>query len=410
MRGKTGWRGTAPLHVPAYRRLWTVAALSHFGTWMHNTAAAAQLANFSAVPAVNALLPAAATLPVFLLALPAGMLADRIGRGTVLFWANAASALTAALFAALDFAGALGPGALLALTFALNAAWAAAYPAWNAEVSSTLPGELIKDGAALNSLSFNIARTLGPAAGGWLFGAVGGLPVYAVNALSFAGFVLCFRDSRRIGQLDDGPDGWRAGWQETTTLLRESVPYRALLTRTWLFFLLAQVMFALTPVYLLTVRRLPEPVVGLALAAFGVGAVCSAVAYPAVRHVVTDRVLRAGCASAAALGLAVLPLAEHVGLLLVVATVFGAAFAGTITMNNAFLQLSVALRLRSRAVALYTVVLYGAQTLGALAAGALANLWGVGPAAWVAAALLVVSALAGLPAGSEPRDRSGDQR
>jgi len=404
MRGNTGWRGTAPLHVPAYRRLWTVAALSHFGTWMHNTAAAAQLANFSAVPAVNALLPAAATLPVFLLAFPAGMLADRIGRGTVLFWANAASALTAALFAALDFAGALGPGALLALTFVLNASWAAAYPAWNAEVSSTLSGELIKDGAALNSLSYNIARTLGPAAGGWLFGAVGGLPVYAVNALSFAGFVLCFRHYRRIEH--DGPAGWLGAWQETTALLRESVPYRALLTRAWLFFLLAQVMFALTPVYLLTVRRLPESVVGLVLAAFGVGAVCSAVAYPAVRHVVTDRVLRAGCASAAALGLAVLPLAEHVGLLLVVATVFGAAFAGTITMNNAFLQLSVALRLRSRAVALYTVVLYGAQTLGALAAGALANLWGVGPAAWVAAALLVVSAFAGLPGGSRP----GDQR
>ena len=404
MRGNTGWRGTAPLHVPAYRRLWTVAALSHFGTWMHNTAAAAQLANFSAVPAVNALLPAAATLPVFLLAFPAGMLADRIGRGTVLFWANAASALTAALFAALDFAGALGPGALLALTFVLNASWAAAYPAWNAEVSSTLSGELIKDGAALNSLSYNIARTLGPAAGGWLFGAVGGLPVYAVNALSFAGFVLCFRHYRRIEH--DGPADWLGAWRETTALLRESVPYRALLTRAWLFFLLAQVMFALTPVYLLTVRRLPESVVGLVLAAFGVGAVCSAVAYPAVRHVVTDRVLRAGCASAAALGLAVLPLAEHVGLLLVVATVFGAAFAGTITMNNAFLQLSVALRLRSRAVALYTVVLYGAQTLGALAAGALANLWGVGPAAWVAAALLVVSAFAGLPGGSRP----GDQR
>ncbi|KDN23765.1 hypothetical protein DV20_02675 [Amycolatopsis rifamycinica] len=390
--------------------MWTVAALSHFGTWMHNTAATAQLANFSAVPAVNALLPAAATLPVFLLALPAGVLADRIGRGTVLFWANAASALTAALFAALDLAGALGPGALLALTFGLNASWAAAYPAWNAEVSSTLPAELIKDGAALNSLSFNIARTLGPAAGGWLFGAVGALPVYAVNALSFAGFVLCFRRSRRIERLDDGPAGRRGAWQETTALVRESVPYRALLTRAWLFFLLTQVMFALTPVYLLTVRRLPEGVVGLVLAAFGFGAICSAVAYPVVRHVVTDRVLRASCASAAALGLAVLPLAGNVGLLLVVATVFGAAFACTITMNNAFLQLSVALRLRSRAVALYTVVLYGAQTLGALAAGALASQWGVGPAAWVAAALLVVSAFAERPAGPGTRDRSGAQR
>ncbi|MFJ1767439.1 MFS transporter [Amycolatopsis sp. NPDC088138] len=391
---RIAWRGLPPLAVPAYRKLWIVSMLSHFGTWMHNTAAAAQLAHSSPAPLTNALLLAAATLPAVLLSFPAGLLADRIGRGTVLFWANATGAAVAAVFAILNLCDGLGPAAILGLTFALNAGWAAGYPAWNAEVSSVLPADLVKDGAALNSLSFNLARTLGPAAGGFAFGAVGGFPVYLANALSFAGFMLCFRKTRRMAA-SAARGSWRDSLRETSAFVRDSPRFRALLVRAVMFFSLAQSMSALVPVYVLTVRHRSAADLGFVLAAFGAGAVCSAVSYPNLRRRVPERVLRCACAVLAALALAALPLLGSVSALFAVGVVFGAAQASMVTVNNGFLQTTVALSLRSRAVALYIVVLYGAQTIGAVVAGALSAWWGVGPAAWAIAVLLAACALPG---------------
>ena len=389
---RISWRGLPPLAVPAYRKLWILSVLSHFGTWMHNTAAAAQLARSSPSPLINALLLAAATLPAVVLSFPAGVLADRIGRGTVLFWANATGALVAALFAALGLCGGLGPVVILVLTFALNAGWAAGYPAWNAEVSSVLPAELVPDGSALNSLSFNLARTLGPAAGGFAFGAVGGFPVYLANALSFAGFLLCFRKSRTV-VTSNVAGSWRDSLRETAAFFRATPRYRELLVRAATFFSLAQAMSALVPVYVLTIRHLSATDLGFVLAAFGIGAVCSAVTYPNLRRYVPERVLRSACALLAALALTALPLLGSVPALFATGLVFGAAQASMVTVNNGFLQATVALSLRSRAVALYIVVLYGAQTIGAVTAGALSAWWGVGPAAWTIAALLAACAL-----------------
>ena len=391
---RIAWRGLPPLAVPAYRKLWIVSVLSNFGTWMHNTAAAAQLALSSPSPLINTLLLAAATLPAVVLSFPAGVLADRIGRGPVLFWANATGALVAAVFAVLGWCGGLGPVVILVLTFALNAGWAAGYPAWNAEVSSVLPADLVKDGSALNSLSFNLARTLGPAAGGFAFGAVGGFPVYLANALSFAGFVLCFRKSRAV-VTSNVAGSWRDSLRETTAFLRATPRYRELLVRAATFFSPAQAMSALVPVYVLTVRHLSATDLGFVLAAFGIGAVCSAVAYPNLRRYVPERALRSACALFAALALTALPLLGSVPALFATGLVFGAAQASMVTVNNGFLQATVALSLRSRAVALYIVVLYGAQTLGAVTAGALSTWWGVGPAAWTIAALLAACALPG---------------
>jgi predicted MFS family arabinose efflux permease len=388
-----------PLGVRAYRRLWIVAALSNFGTWMHNTAAAAQVARLSPSPLLNTALLAAATVPVFLFAFPAGVVADRVGRGRVLFWANALSAASAGAFAALGPLDLLGPAALLMLTFSLNTGWAIAYPAWNAEISSVLPRDMIKDGAALNSLSFNVARTLGPAAGGYVFGAVGGGPVYLVNALSFAGFVLCFRGCRSRTTTVAG--SWGHPVAETLSFLRSAGGYRKLLVTSSVYFLLAQGMFALIPVYLLTVRALSDGQLGVVLAAFGAGAVGSALSYPGVRRHIGDQQLRTACALVSAAGLALLPLLASLPALIMVACCFGASFAFTVTTNNAVIQTTVELPLRARAVAVYTVVLYGAQTLGALLAGLLSTWWGPSFAAWImAATLAILSPLGHLSAGS----------
>lgn len=382
-----------PLGVRSYRRLWLVAALSNFGTWMHNTAAAAQVARLSPSPLLNTALLAAATVPVFLFALPAGVAADRVGRGRVLFWANALSAVSAGAFAALGPLDLLGPAVLLLLTFGLNTGWAIAYPAWNAEVSSVLPPDMIKDGAALNSLSFNVARTLGPAAGGYLFGVVGGGPVYLANALSFAGFVLCFRSRRRERTTATG--SWGHTVAETILFVRSAGHYRKLLVTSSAYFTLAQGMFALTPVYLLTVRALSDGQLGVVLASFGAGAVGSALSYSGVRRHVGDRQLRTACAVVSAAGLALLPVLDGLPALVAMACCFGAAFAFTVTTNNAVIQTTVELPLRARAVAVYTVVLYGAQTLGALLAGVLSTWWGTSLAAWLMAATLAALAALG---------------
>lgn len=385
-----------PLANRSYRSLWLIGLGRNFGTWMHNMAAAAALAALSPSPLVNSLLYATTMVPVFFFSFPAGLFADRLGRGFILFWSSVVSIFAAAGFLVLDVTGGLTVGWLIGLTFAINTSWAVTYPAWNAEVSASLPREQVKDGASLNSLSYNLARTLGPAIAGFVYSGFGGAPIYLLNAVSFVGFIGYFLKNRAVTRPAPGTQAATVAgaFLQTTALVRDSTLFRAVLIRAFLYFFVGQTLWSLLPVYVMRERGLSESQLGFASACAGAGAIAMALLYPRLRRRFEDNttLLVAGVVTAACT--AVLPALSSVAQMAVPLAVYGAVYAVAVTINNGLIQVHVPIELRARAVGLYVVVLYGVQSAGSVVAGWLSGLWGYGWAlGGLAAALLICSVL-----------------
>jgi MFS family permease len=122
----------SPLRLPVYRRLWLASVVSNLGTWMHEAAGAWLMTMLSASPLLVALMQTAASLPFFLLAFPAGALADVVDRRRVLLITQAWMLMAAAALGVATIAGLVTPPVLLGLTFALGVGSAMTSPAWQA--------------------------------------------------------------------------------------------------------------------------------------------------------------------------------------------------------------------------------------------------------------------------------------
>jgi MFS family permease len=142
------------------------------------------MTSLSPSPLMVALVQSATTLPMFLLALPAGALADIIDRRALLIAAQIWVVVAAALLAAATFTGLTGPGLLLALTFAIACGGAMSAPAFQATVPELVARPALAQAVTLNSLGVNIARATGPALGGLVIAVAGSWAVFALNAVS----------------------------------------------------------------------------------------------------------------------------------------------------------------------------------------------------------------------------------
>ena len=173
-----------PLNFPVFRALWIATIISNIGTWMHDVGAGWLMTSLSPSPLLVALVQAATTLPMFLLALPAGAMADIVDRRRMLLSAQILGLVAAAALAVLTLQGLTSPWVLLAATFVLGIAAALSAPVFQAIVPELVDKDALPDAVALNSLGVNISRAIGPALGGVIV-AVAGIPaVFALNALS----------------------------------------------------------------------------------------------------------------------------------------------------------------------------------------------------------------------------------
>ena len=173
-----------PLNFPVFRALWIATIISNIGTWMHDVGAAWLMTSLSPSPLFVALVQAATTLPMFLLALPAGAMADIVDRRKMLLAAQILGLAAAAVLAVLTSQGLTTPWVLLGATFVLGVAAALSAPVFQAIVPELVDKPALPDAVALNSLGVNISRAIGPALGGVIV-AVAGIPaVFALNAVS----------------------------------------------------------------------------------------------------------------------------------------------------------------------------------------------------------------------------------
>ena len=185
----------SPLRRPLFRDRLVASVISNTGSWMQDTAGAWLMTTLTASPFLIALMQTAASLPVLLFGLPAGATADILDRRRLLLvWASW-MLVVAAILSFLTLGGWIGAWSLLALTFLLSAGSAMNGPTWQAIVPELVPRGELPEAIALNSAAFNIARAIGPAAGGLMVAAfvstsVGAGAVFLINALSFIAVVV----------------------------------------------------------------------------------------------------------------------------------------------------------------------------------------------------------------------------
>ena len=179
--GDTAESAWTPLSHPVFRALWIASLVSNIGTWMQNVSAAWAMTSLSPSPLMVALVQSATSLPVFVVGLPAGAIADIVDRRRLLLVTQSWMLVAAGLLAVLAFLGLMTATTLLALTFALGVGVAMNAPTWQAITSELVPASELTRAVTLNALPVNIGRAIGPALGGVLVAAAGPALVFALN-------------------------------------------------------------------------------------------------------------------------------------------------------------------------------------------------------------------------------------
>jgi MFS family permease len=388
---KTAW---SPLRHPLFRAMWIASVASNVGTWMHTVAAAWLMTKLATSPLPVALVQTATTLPVFLISLPAGALADLVDRRRWLIFTQTLMLAVAAVLGALDLAGAIGPWSLLLLTFALGTASAMNGPAWSAAIPELVPRDELPAAVALNSVGFNIARAIGPALGGLVMAASGAGVVFILNAISFLGVIVVLVQWRYTRQAVNRSD-WemRRAMGEGFAYVRSTPVYHAVLARAGLFAFAGSALWALLPVVASTQLRLTSTGYGLLLGCLGAGSVVGAAALPSLRaRYSADRLVGAGIVlfAVATLGLAVIGRFTPVAAAMVAG---GMAWITIMSTFNVCAQMAPPVLMRARALAFYILVFQGALAIGSSVWGAAARSWTV-RGSLEAAAVMMIAGLA----------------
>jgi MFS family permease len=388
----SAWR---PLFEPIFRALWIASLASNVGTWMQNVAGTWLMTSLSSSPVMVALMQTATSLPIFLLALPAGALADVVDRRRLLLITQAWMLIAAALLGILTLFGTTRPWILLSLTFLLGLGAAANAPAWQAIVSELVPKSELPAAVALNSLGFNAARAIGPALGGVVVAIAGAGAVFLLNAMSFFGVVIVLFYWQRPIQQSLLPAERTIGAVRTgIRYVRNAPVLHAVLLRSSLFIMFGTAFWALLPLLVRYNLKLGPAGYGMLLGVFGFGAVAGAAVLPHFRQKVSiDKVSVLSTALYAA-GLIILAFLHNMIVVCMAIIIEGAAWLILLSSYNTIVQTVVPSWVRGRALAVYLFLFFGGMAAGSILWGAVAAHVGTNIALFLAALGLVASLIA----------------
>ncbi|HTW97290.1 MAG TPA: MFS transporter [Acidimicrobiales bacterium] len=390
----------SPLQVRAFRWLWSSAIVSNTGVWIEAVMVGFVMARLTKVPSLVAALPAAASLPGVIFAIPSGAVSDATDRRLVLLSAKALFFLGTAGLALLAVAHHLSPLGLLAFTVLLGTFGTFSTPAWWATVGELVPERLLSRALSLDGLQWNIGQIVGPVLGGALLATIGAGGMFGISALLMTAvvaflFVWRGRQRSRLSTPGQGAAERVAGAIAAGARYLSNAPaLQVTCWRTVLFVLPAGALADLLP--LLGARELGVGPIGygLLLAAVGAGSVVSALVVPRLHerfHI--DRmlggatVLWVGCTTVLAV----------VDVRVVVAAALagtGAGWLTAVTSLNMSAQRSVPDWVRSRALGAYLMVFQASILVGGLLWGGVADAIGVRTTLLVAAGALLPGVVA----------------
>ncbi len=402
-------RAAAPLWAPfrnkVFRLLWIATVVSNIGGWMYSAAAAWLMTSLNPDPLIVSLVQAATSLPMFLFALPAGALADIVGKRRFILSLEITIAIISALFAALLSVKLVGPATLLLFVFLTSTCSALEAPAWQSIVPELVPDADLPGAIAVNSVGVNISRAIGPALAGIIIAGIGIVAPFWIDAVSNFGVIAVFvwwrPQTQNLSELP--PERFTGALRAGLRYVAYNRLLRATLARAVGFFLFASAYWALLPLVARSQIGGGPELYGLLLAGIGAGAVGSAFILPRFKEKLgADGLVVLGeIGTAATLGL--LGLAHEAALAMLASVIAGASWIAAIANLNISAQVSLPNWVRGRGLATYVTVFFGTMTVGSAIWGVVATHLGLASAHFIAAA----GALAAVPLTSRWKLQTG---
>lgn len=386
----------APLSNTTYRDLWIANNISNLGGLIQGVGAAWMMTSISASENMVALVQASTTLPIMLFSILSGALADNFQRRQVILWAQTFMFIVSVLLAAFAYLGWITPWTLLAFTFLIGCGTALNNPAWQASVGDMVPRQDVAGAVSLNSVGFNMTRSVGPALGGAIVAFGGGAAAFAANAASYLALIYAlFRwknseKARTLPREDIGP-AVAAGLRYVAM----SPKLLKVFFRSFVFGLSSIAILALMPIVARDLIQGGPLTYGLLLGAFGIGAIGGAFANGWLREKLTSenivRLSFAGFAlSEAAMG------ATGNGIVAgLAAVVAGGCWVIALSLFNTIVQLSTPRWVVGRAVSFYQTASFGGMAAGSWLWGSVAESGDAGTALTIAALVTAVGVVIG---------------
>jgi MFS family permease/quinol monooxygenase YgiN len=368
------------------------SAVSSIGTWMHDVGAAWLMTSLSPSPFLVALMQAASSLPFFLLALPAGAIADVIDRRRMLLFTQAWMLAAAALLGVLTVTHITTPWILLALTFALSIGSAMNMPVWQALIPELVVKEELSSAVTLNGILINLSRSIGPALAGIIIAAAGTGVVFLLNAASFVGVMLVVYNWQRTPQNSALPaERFVGAIQAGIRYARFAPLLQTVFIRTAAYIFFGSALFALLPLLGRTELHLDALGYGIILGFWGIGGLAGAFVLPKARQKTSIDRLVAGASVLMGAMMLVLASLRNFYLVCGVMSIVGIASLTVMVCLSVSAQTAVPTWVRARALAIHMLVFQGCMALGSLLWGAIAQRTGISTALTAAAVGLIVS-------------------
>ena len=383
----------SPLKNRLFRGLWIATIVSNVGTWMQDVGAGWLMTSLSSSPSLVALVEAADSLPVMLLALPAGAIADIVDRRRLLIATQVYLMVIAAALGILTWLNVMTPWMLLGFTFALGVGTAMVMPAWAAIVPELVPPEDLPSAVALNSIAINVSRTIGPAIAGVLVAAVGAWLVFILNALSYIGILAVLVRWRRERRKSSLPaERFVSAIRVGLRFVTHTRALQIVLIRGSAFFVFASATWSLFPLIVRRELGMGPEIYGLLLTCIGIGAVGGALLLPRARARFSRDALVAGASALYAVAALMLGHVQNLPLLAVAMLATGVAWISILSALQVAAQLTLPAWVRARGLAAFVMVFMGGMALGSILWGQVAAHVGI-PATLTTAALGMAGAI-----------------
>jgi MFS family permease len=384
----------APLRNATFRWLWLASVVGWLGTWLQNTGAGWLMTSLAPDPLIVSMVQAATIMPVFLLALPGGALADIMDRRLFLIGTQIWTLIAAATLATLMLTGGMTATWLLVLTFAIGIGSALTNPAWSAIVPELVPRNDLVQAIALNGIGFNLTRAIGPAVAGFLIVLGGSSLAFSLYALSVVPVIMALVTWRRSQRFTGLPrehflSAMRAGMR----FVRHTPAVQSAMARTIAYSLPAAAPWAMLPLFVREALDLGPGWFGLILGLMGIGGVTSGMLLPFLRARFSRGATVLMCSASSSAGTLILAISPHWATAAFGMFLFGLGWTAAYATMQAAAQLACPAWVRARSLSIYQLAQNGALTIGSFAWGALGAAIGMRPALIAAALTAAVLAL-----------------
>jgi MFS family permease len=387
----------APLRHVVFRRIWLASLLSNLGLLIQAVGAAWAMIQMTTDADKVALVQTALMLPVMLISMPAGAIADMYDRRIVALVSLSISLSGATALTVLAWLGLVTPNLLLALCFVVGSGMALFGPAWQSSVSEQVPAETLPSAVALNGISYNIARSFGPAIGGIVVATAGAVAAFAANALLYVPLLIVLFLWNRVNEPSRLPrERLNRAIVSGVRYIANSPAIKIVLARTLITGLIGGSVSALMPLVARDLLHGGAQTYGIMLGAFGMGAVIGALNIGEIRQRLSGESAIRACALSMGGAIAAVALSREPVLTAAALVIAGAAWMLAVALFNIGVQLSAPRWVAGRSLAAFQASIAGGIAVGSWGWGHLTNIAGVETALLVSAGLMLASPLLGL--------------